>query len=718
MTINGFVRTDEHADDGLDIPDFLKPGYVPSKTDRTIPGEAVRPDGPPADDDTDDIAPGEIEWVPYRRPVLTTAGSAAMVVASRTGRAVGLSARGGWAVTRWFGNGLSSTTLLGYRYVRAIDHIEALGGMNGANWRKVIETRHRRWRHLAWLTGGILGADIAAWVALIKCAGMGVLTSLAVAPTVEAVAAGAALTLYGRYRLNAGLAPQEIVAAEDIDDGDEPFPLAWCKTAEEVMECASRALAYEGVDTRHIDILGHRDWGWEIDITLKNSTPGRVNAAADQLDAHFDLPQGGTLIEPDPDRSSHITLRLVMSDPFTGMAAPAVHAPNSLSVRDLEVYGRGMDGSPLEFRLRGLSMLVIGVSGSAKTKGALRCLAEAITACRDAIAIEMDPVKDGLSEFAGAMAAPPVRGGKDCTEWLSRLVRIAGVRNRIKSELDMGDLWEPSPDNPSIYAIVDEFIYLPPEAKALAIELLRIGRETGVHLIFAAQEATEDSLGDAIADSVTYRIMLASRATDIRLVLGTGAAADGFRPDRLRPAVDDERVYDAGKFYIKGPGYLRPIQWRWNRFDRAQIKQAVTDRATAGRPWFDRRSLAAADLLHVITRDGDAAHAGLADQLDALAAQGGIDDARLVAVLVREFDLASTDFLPTSEVLLPALAAVSDAMTADRLGQLLRRHAPKVAATRGEWEGAEGRPRGWSRSAVEQAAAGLIDPAKARREPG
>jgi hypothetical protein len=709
MTINGFAG----HDGDLDVPDWMKTldGSKPSKL---IPGEVT--ENPTTDlttpgPDDDDIAPGEIEFIPYRRPVLSRTGSAAIVVAGTT-------ARGGWNITRWLCHGLAASTLLGYRYVRAHDHIESLGGMDGAKWSKVHQTRGRRWRFLGWCTGGLTAADLLSWWGLDQGAGFSNLTALATAPTVEVLAAGAALTLYGRYRLNANLAPTEIIAPEDIDDGDEPFPLAWCKDGQQVSECVSRALAYEGVDTRSISILGNRPWGWEVDITLKNSTPGRVNAAADQLDAHFDLPQGGTLIEPDPDRSSHITLRLVLSDPFANMAAPAVHAPNSLSVRDAAVYGRGMDGSPLEFRLRGMSALIIGVSGSAKTKGALRCLAEGITACRDAIAIEMDPVKDGLSEFAGAMAAPPVRGGKDCTEWLSRLVRIAGVRNRIKSELDMGDLWEPSPENPSIFAIVDEFIYLPPEAKALAIELLRIGRETGVHLIFAAQEATEDSLGDAIADSVTYRIMLAARATDIRLVLGTGAAADGFRPDRLRPAVDDERVYDAGKFYIKGPGYLRPIQWRWNRLDRTQIKQAVAERAAAGRPWFDRRSLAAADLLHVITRDGDAAHAGLADQLDALAAQGGIDDARLVAVLVREFDLAGAEFLPTSEVLLPALAAVSDGMTADKLGQLLRRHAPKVAATRGDWEGVPGRPRGWSRAAVEQAAAGLIDPAKARREAG
>lgn len=701
--------------DDLDVPDFLKPGYSDHETLGIIPGEII-----PAvqNDADDDIAPGTIEYRPARPPVLARSGSAAMVAASRTGRVVGLSARAAAVAGRWFGHGAKSTAVLSYRYVRAHDHQEALGGMaSGSDWNRVHETRRKRWRVLGWTAAGLGGADLVAWAALVA-AGMPASDAWAVAPGLETAAATAAVTLYGRYRLGAQLAPGQAIDPEDVDDGHEPYPLAWCTSGDQVEECVSRALAAEGISTRRIQILGHRPWGWEIDITLKGSKPGKVNAVAEELDTHFDIPHGGTLIEPDPASSAHIVLRLVQSDPFADMPRPTVHAPNSLSVRDLVVYGRGMDGSPLEFRLRGMSMLVIGSSGSAKTKGALRCLAEAITACRDAIAVEMDPVKDGLREFEPLMAAPSIRGKEACTEWLGYLTQIASARNRVKHDRNMGDLWEPSPEHPTIFAIVDEFIYLPQEAKDKAIELLRIGRETGVHIIFAAQEATEDSLGDAVADAVTYRIMLASRSTDIRLVFGTGAAADGYRPDRLRPAVDDERVYDAGKFYIKGPGFLRPIQWRWNRFEREQIRQAVDERKVAGRPGFDHDSLVAADLLHVITGTSASgkAQVSVADRLDALAAQGGIEDARLVAVLLREFELSGEAFLPTSEVLLPALVnAGFGEIDGGRLGRILKAHAPGAVSERQEWDG---RPqvRGWQRATVERAAAGLIDPSRARLE--
>ena len=678
---------------------------------KVIPGQLVEPEL------TDDIAPGIVEVRPARTPVLYRAGSAAMTVAAITGKAVGLTARGAWTIAKPFGVGVGSIAYLGYRYVRAHDLQEVLGGMaKGADWNKVQQTRRSRWRFLGWSAGGALALNVAGWWALVAGAGMTALDiSWAIPPSATTLAAAAVATLYGRYRLaSPGIGPGQLIADDDTDDGEEPFPLAHCVNGEQVEECVARALAFKGIGTRRVQVLGHRGWGWEVDVDLRNSNAGKVNAAADELDGLFNIASGATLIEPDLQQSAHVVLRLVQTDPFADMPRPQVHTPNSLSVKDAVVYGRGMDGSPLEFRLRGMSMLVIGASGSAKTKGALRCLAESITACRDAIAIEMDPVKDGLTEFSEAMAAPPIRGHKDCTTWLKRLRDIASARNQVKTSKDMGDLWEPSPDHPTIYAFVDEFIYLPSEAKDLAIELLRIGRETGVHLIFAAQESTAEALGDSIAGAVTYRVMLASRSEDIRLVFGTGAAAMGYRPDRLRPAVDDERVYDAGKFYLMGPGYTRPIQWRWNRFDRDQIRQAVKDRAAAGRPWFDQDSLAAADLLHVVTRTGTTGQASLADRLDALAAQAGIDHARLVAVLLREFDHSGHPFLPTSEALLPALhAAGADDMDATKLSAMLRAHAPGVTSGREEWDG-KPQVRGWHRSAIERAAAGLIDPSKTR----
>lgn len=607
-----------------------EPLTVPAGWDmsKVIPGQLADPE--PAEDD---IAPGVIEVMPDRTPVLYRAGSAAMVVASFTGCAIGLTARGAWAVAQPFGVGLKSGCTLGYRYVRAHDLQEVLGGMSrSADWNKVEQTRRSRWRFLGKATAVTAALNVAGWWALVKYAGLTALDwSWAVMPGITAGTAAAAVTAYGRYRLaNPGMTAGQIVADADQDDGEEPYPLAWCTNGEQVQECVERALAYEGIATRACRVIGRRDAFWEIDVVLKGSTVGKVNAVAEQLDAHFNIKQGGSLIDPDPRESAHFVLRLITANPFDNMPKPSVHAPNSLDISEAHNFGRCMDGSPLDLVLEGLRILAIGVSGAAKTTGVLRDLAEVITACHNAIALDLDPVKDGLREFEGVMAAPPIRGNKDCEKWLDYLVKMAKGRNVVRNRLDMGDTWVATAKHPAIFPFVDEFIYLSPKAKEHFIELLRLAKQSGIYPVAAGQDATSDAMGDAIADSFTLRIMLASRWDDIRIVFGQGSAAKGFRPDRLVPAQTKDIKNDAGQSYIKGPGLDRPLLYGWNEYSRDAIKRAVAERITAGRPWFDRDTLAAAGLLHLADGGSERAVGGrqIAEDAAAVMANEGVDRMR------------------------------------------------------------------------------------------
>jgi hypothetical protein len=571
---------------------------------KVIPGELHVPDDL-SGEDVDDIAPGVVATYEPRVPAVRKVGSASMVVLSVTGRFTGLCAR-------YFGIGLRSAGFLGWRYIRTHDFQEAVGGIQKkSDWNQNKAERRARWKLLGWIGGVTAGLNLAGWIALAVGTDLDAVgLSTAIPPTATALIAATGLTVYGRYRdQRPDIAPQMMIAEQDNPDSDEPFALALCTSPGMVEDCVSRALAWEGVGTRSVRALGYRGWGWEIDVVLQGSTPGKVNSAADQLDAHFNIKQGGTLIDPDPQQSAHLVLRLVTANPFENMQRPAIHAPNSLDISDPHNFGRCMDGNPLDLVLEGLRILAIGVSGSAKTTGVLRDLAEVITACHNAIAIEMDPIKDGLREFEGAMAVPPIRGAKACEEWLANMVKVASGRNSVRHRRGMGDTWEASREYPAIFVFVDEFIFLSQKAKESFIELLRIGKQSGIYPIAAGQDATSDSMGDAIADTFTLRIMLASRHADIPLVLGSGAINAGFRPDRLIPAQNKQLKNDAGQSYIKGPGLDRPLLYGWNEHGNEGIKRAVADRAEAGRPWFDRDSLAAAGLLHLL--DGGAAESGV-----------------------------------------------------------------------------------------------------------
>lgn len=553
------------------------------------------------------------EYARSEREFRIRQGGPAMVALAYTGRAVGLTVRGIGRVLSWTATGGGAVAALGWQYLRAHDYSTKLGGAaDESSYNKVRKMRRQRWKFLAWSAPlGAAAANAAGWAALVWGAGMTAADSMWITPSVLTGGLLAAFTVYGRYRkqhkVKGGqvIAPQHMAeleaAAEEEEDDGEPYPLSLCRTTDDVDDCVRRAFDAEGIGIRQLDVLGQHPWGWEIDLTLKGkgSTIEKISAASAELRTYFNIKRSGLLIEGDDNASAHLVLRLVTDNPFANMPKPTPAAPNSLDIAQPRTFGLCMDGSDLTLTLDGLRGLVIGVSGSAKSTGVLRCLAEAITASSNAIAIEMDPVKDGMREFEPAMAVPAIRGAQACEEWLGYLLKMAEARAAVRNRLNMGDTWVPTPEHPAIFAFVDEYISLSPRAKELFIEFMRIAKQSGMYPIAAAQDGTSDALGDAIADSFTLRVMLAARKDDIRVVFGNGAAGAGFRPDLLTPAQNRHIKNDAGQSYIKGSGLTRPLLYGWHEFSNEQIKQAVAERAAARRPWFDRDTLAAAGLLHL-----------------------------------------------------------------------------------------------------------------------
>jgi S-DNA-T family DNA segregation ATPase FtsK/SpoIIIE len=667
---------------------------------KVIPGELYVPD----DLADEDIPPGIVATYEPRLPVLRTTGSAAMVVAAKTGRACGLTAR-------WFFTGAGAVGHLGWRYVRAHDLQEVLGGMSrGGDWNKVDIVRKKRWKLLGWAAGVTSALNATGWWALVKFGGLTALDwSWMIPPGTTAAVIGTAITWYGRYRVNSpGLAPEQIVADQDNPEGEEPYPLAWVTDGDKAADCLGRALYAEGADYRDVKTLARHDWGWELEVVLKGSTPGKVQAAADQLESHLGLPDGGFMMEPDARDKSRIVVRLVQTNPFADMPRPAVHAPRSLSVHDTIAMGRAMDGSIFELTLDGFCALVVGAMGAGKTLGALRTLAEALTACRDAVCYDLDPIKGGLAEF-GDLMAKRGRTREECEEILAEVLSYVSARRDLLPVLGMGDRWHATEDHPNLYVFIDEFIQLSGKAKEDAITILRTGRQYGIYLVMAGQEATADALGDAIAMIIAYRILMACRFEDIKIAFGAGAGAQGWRADRMKPAVGPV-ANDAGQAMIMGGPFNRAIRYQFNAYTRDQITSAVRERVAAGVNRMDADTILKAGAALSATEQ----RGSLTDRL----VHADHPDAEFVAALLDLFDQKRRDFLPTNEVLLPALAAAGiDHVDATALSNRLRKHAPGVKSDRTDCP--EGTYlRGWRRDAVEKAAAGLLDPAQTRRDPG
>lgn len=382
-----------------------------------------------------------------------------------------------------------------------------------------------------------------------------------------------------------GLVPEqsETMTEQNEDIAPEPgstetFSISQAKNGEEATECLRRALIAEGISPRTFRPPVRYNWGWEIPVILKKGTPADVMAKADRLETLMMLPRDGMLVSSATFRAE-VIIRLVQSDPFLDMDGFKYAEPLSRSINKKYVVAQRMDGKELELSLLRSHAVIIAGPGGGKSMF-MRTLADITTSSRDCVTWDIDPGGNGLEVFGDAID----RRGRTKQEielMFTDAIAFAKRRAKLLTKLGMGDNWQPTKEHPALVIFIDEFIQLDKKAKELAVDLIRIGRKAAISVILAAQQATRDTLGAAIADSVSLKIMFASRHADVPLVFGEGALSQGWRPDRLHPATGEDPE-DAGKCYIMGGGSREPYLYKAFPMDPSEAIKRGAERVREG----------------------------------------------------------------------------------------------------------------------------------------
>ncbi|MEV5205143.1 type IV secretory system conjugative DNA transfer family protein [Streptomyces sp. NPDC053720] len=383
--------------------------------------------------------------------------------------------------------------------------------------------------------------------------------------------------------------PQEIKGVELVEEVEEPFPLAEAgRDPRRVREAVRLAFLHRKrrsvVELGEIGTPVETQYGWEVPLVLKSGTLSDFPAILKDLTTPLRVGTGRIMAAaPSPDDTAAIKLRILVRDPFADPLPIPVRPPGSCSIRGSFDLGLSIEGQTTPVVLAGQHAIVVADTGGGKT-ALIQRIADFVTACSDAAIIDVDPVKRGLKVFS-PLAAMTARSPEEAEHVLELL--IAEAKRRIASMPPTQNMWEPTPADPAIVVVLDEFIKLSARGKELSIELLRnLGREALISVVIVTQDATQDVMGDAIADVPGLRIMLPCRAGDVPLVVGRQDAISlGWWPHLLVPSPDPDDPADAGRFYVIAPRHREPILRYASLLPPEEAARRVEERLMAPRPY-------------------------------------------------------------------------------------------------------------------------------------
>jgi S-DNA-T family DNA segregation ATPase FtsK/SpoIIIE len=375
--------------------------------------------------------------------------------------------------------------------------------------------------------------------------------------------------------------PAHTELAEDA--APEPFAIREAGTNPRVAREAVRlALAKEGARVAEVLVPEETSYGWQVPVVLGSGTASQLVSILKPLATTLRVGESRVLAQPaDPNDAALVNLRILTRDPFENPLPYPERPPGSCSILDPMSIGISLEGETTPVVWAGQHGIVVADTGGGKSFMAT-AIAEYVTACHDAVVIDIDPVKRGLRALAPA-AVMTARTPTEAETVLEALHAL--VQERIASMPPTQSVWKPSSTGPAVLVFLDEYPKLSKRGKELAVDLLRIGREVMVTLIILTQDATEKVLGDAIADVPGVRIMLPCRAADVPLVVGRfDAISRGWLPHLLVPSPEPGFPADAGCFYCVTPRHRDPVLRYVSPIPAGEAARRAAERVAAGLP--------------------------------------------------------------------------------------------------------------------------------------
>ncbi|MET8859244.1 hypothetical protein [Streptomyces sp. NPDC004579] len=540
-----------------------------------------------------------------------------------------------WASRQWTSRGIVPTTIRGgvrvQRWVRGVEGQNADAAKQRAEMLALEAARAARRAQFALLSRDAKkkASDVAhqessmalsqATVAVSKARSKFFQRAAAAYGSMAAIDAAGFVFMDGPLGLGAGvlvnlavlarvgrrpdLSPEELEELERTEAGlPDRFEMGMTPRAFEAMllEALTKDI---GVAVHSLQVRP-RIWGFEVVVVFKNQTPEKLSANLDLLEACLPgVRTNSALLQQSAQARNECVLRIPGDDPWKAVPELPYRAPKSITTHELHTaqFGADMSGRPLALPGKRTSAAYIGKSRSGKST-MLRARLDALTATSDRIVVGIDlgSYGSGFGPYRKCMSAV-ARTPKEARIVLEWALAVGMGRPKLFDRLGMGLNWEASPKRPGITVVVDEFPAMVMAAKIETFPELEEGEEKPLRLDelvkqinltsaksdvvveIASQGVTRDRVGANMwLAELAVQVMCACDKDDIVQIVGGGAMAQGWRPDRLLPAMGDA-VNDASVAYVMaGSDYCEPIPYRACITSDEEADRRATERAAAG----------------------------------------------------------------------------------------------------------------------------------------
>ncbi|WP_351233852.1 DNA translocase FtsK [Streptomyces sp. NPDC002133] len=344
-------------------------------------------------------------------------------------------------------------------------------------------------------------------------------------------------------------------------------------------------------------------WGFEVHVWLERMSPEKISAGLDLLEACLPgVRTGSILLQQSAQSRNYCVIRVPGPNPWQAVPELPYRAPQSLSTRDIHKaqIGGDMAGRPLALPMCRTNVNVVGASRSGKST-ILRAILDALTATEDQIIIGIDLGSAG-SGFGGLRHAmhAVVTSPAEARRALQWALAVGKGRPALFNRLGMGENWVTSRKRPGIKIVVDEFPALVRESRkgyydedlkrqvpwdldGLLGELFVTCAKSDVTVVIAGQGVTKEKVKDNTwLVELPVQVLAACDKDDVIQILGDGMLAQGWRADRLVPAMGDE-LNDASVAYVMaGKAYCEPIPYRACYATDDELLRRGKERAAAG----------------------------------------------------------------------------------------------------------------------------------------